>query len=192
MNGEDEVAPEMITRQSVTHWRAEKMTDATWALLIEAARRAPSSWNHQPARYIVIDDDEQRAKVCRGLHRVNRWAARAPALLVQVARPSDDDIVSGQPYYLYDCGLAMMSLVFQAQRLGIYSRMMIGFDEDDIRNVTQIPADYRIVVMAGLGYLSDSKLAEKMQHVRRRVSGQHKRYSAKDIVSRQVWGGAWS
>jgi nitroreductase len=184
-----DLALEIESRRSTTAWRQEKVSRDTWATLLEAARRAPSSWNHQPARYIVIDDDRQKSVLCRGLHRTNRWAEKAPGLIVQVARPEDDDISFGQPYYLFDCGLAMMSLVYQAQSMGISTRMMIGFDEADVRETIQLPTTYRIVVMAGLGYLSDSTFAGTINHLQRRVTGQNKRYAVEDIVSWQVWGG---
>ena len=191
MTEERDLAPEITSRRSVTTWKPDKLDSKTWTLLLEAARRAPSSWNNQPARYVVVDAKASLQRVYQGLHRANYWAEKAPALLIQVARPADDDVVGSQPYYLFDCGLAMMSLLLQAQRLDIDSHMMIGFDEEEVRQAISLPPDYRIVVIVALGYHAESNVAVKLQETRRRITGQHKRYAIDHLVSRQKWGETW-
>jgi nitroreductase len=57
---ENLLVQEIAERKSVTNWTDKKISPETWAVLLEAARRAPSSWNHQPARYVLVDDEENK------------------------------------------------------------------------------------------------------------------------------------
>jgi nitroreductase len=185
---EIELAPEIADRKSVTNWENREIALETWNCLFEAARRAPSSWNNQPARYIAVTEKEDILKLCSALHRANGWAGKAAGLLVQVAAPEDDDRVDGKDYYLYDCGLAMMSLIYQAQVLGITTRQMIGWDEAEVKSILMIPGRYRVVIVAGLGYPSDSLFSKQMVELKRHLTHQHKRFDMKHLVFWQNWG----
>lgn len=182
------LAMEIAERRSVTNWTDQKLSFETWELLFEAARSAPSSWNHQPARYVAVTEAASIRMLCDCLHRANRWAETSAGLVVQVACPSDDDRINGQDYYLYDCGLAMMSLVYQATILGLSARQMIGWDESSIKACLGIPPHYRVVVITGVGYPSASPLSSSLAQVKRQVTGQHKRYALKYLLSWQQWG----
>jgi nitroreductase len=181
---------EIGERKSVTNWTDDKITPHTWELLFDAARCAPSSWNHQPARYVAVTNQDAIAAVVECLHRTNKWAIKAAGLVVQVACPTDDDRIDGKDYYLYDCGLAMMSLVYQAQVLGLSARQMIGWDEQALKTVLQIPNSYRVVVVTGLGYPSNSFISTSLAEAKRRLTNQHKRNALQHMLSWQHWQGA--
>lgn len=180
---EEMLCQEIAERASTTNWTDKKFSKEVWNVLFEAARRAPSSWNHQPARYIAIHDKHAMEAVGKALHRTNHWATSAAGLIVQFADPNEDDRVGGKDYYLYDCGLAMMSLVYQAQSMGITTRQMIGWDEQELKRILQVPEPYRIVVVAALGYPSDSTLSNTMADTKRHLTGQHKRIALDELVS---------
>lgn len=183
------LAPEITERKSTTNWTKQKCSVETWGLLIEAARCAPSSWNHQPARYILVDNEENIKKLSLAFHRTNKWAADAAGLIIQVANPNDDDRVAGKDYYLYDCGLAMMSLIYQAQMMALSCRQMIGWDENQIMQMLNIPSSYRVVVITAFGYPSTSFVSKKSEELKRKLTGQHKRFSGKHISFWEEWNG---
>lgn len=83
------LAPEITERKSVTNWTKQKCAKDVWDLLMEAARRAPSSWNHQPARYILIQNEENIKKLSYAFHLTNKWAVDAAGLIVQTANPKE-------------------------------------------------------------------------------------------------------
>ena len=174
-------------RKSVTNWTDRPIPREVWDIVLEAARRAPSSWNHQPARYVVITDEGMKRAIGRVLHRCNAWAVNAAGIVVQFADPRDDDEVDGKAYYLYDCGCAMMSLIHQAQRLGISARQMIGFDEFQLKRELDIPDGCRVTVVTGLGYPSSSALSGVLADAKRRVTNQHRRYAMHHLVAWQRW-----
>lgn len=88
--------------------------------LLEAARWAPSSGNSQPWRFVVVDAPDALARAREALHPGNqRWANRAPLLLLICANPQDDGDINGQPLYLFDCGLAAENLLLQGTAEGL-------------------------------------------------------------------------
>lgn len=188
VNYPNALTPEIVERKSITNWTKQKCTKDVWDLLMEAARRAPSSWNHQPARYILIQNEENIKKLTNVLHRTNKWAANAAGLIVQIANPEDDDHVSGKDYYLYDCGLAMMSLVYQAQLMGLSCRQMVGWDESEVKKLLNIPTGYVVVVITAIGYPSSSQISKTFQKLKRTIAQQHKRYHIKHLSYWEKWG----
>lgn len=182
------LAPAIHYRQSTTDWSPQPLQPIVWEVLLEAARRAPSSWNHQPARYVVVDHQQTKKRLMSVVHRGNAWAGKSPGWVVQFACPADDDIIDGKPYYLYDCGLAMMSLIYQAQVLGLVARQMIGWDEQGVKEVLALPKHVRVVVITALGYPPTTSFARRMTHFRRRMTQQHKRFSVEYIAAREHWG----
>ncbi|WP_162297080.1 nitroreductase family protein [Sporolactobacillus pectinivorans] len=186
---ENELAPEILQRKSVSHWNGEKCSEEIWDLLIEAARLAPSSWNHQPARYIIIKDEKNIRALSQCLHRTNQWVSDASGLIVQVAKQEDDDRTDGKDYYLYDCGLAMMSLIYQAQIMGLMCRQMIGWDERQVKQRLDIPEPYRVVVITALGFPSKSGFRSTVQDLKRNLTQQNRRYKVNQVFFREKWNG---
>lgn len=184
---EDELAPEILQRKSVTYWSERKCSDKEWGLLIEAARSAPSSWNHQPARYILIKDEKNIRALAQCLHRTNQWVLPAAGLIVQAANPENDDRKDGKDYYLYDCGLAMMSLVYQAQLMGLTCRQMIGWDERQVKQQLAIPEPYRVVVITAVGFPAESFTRSTVQNLKRTLTQQNRRYKATQIFFWEKW-----
>lgn len=188
--GKEQLAIEIVERKSATNWTGQQISHETWELLFDAARCAPSAWNRQPARYIAVTNRDSIRALTDCLHRTNRWAKKAAGLVVQVACPTDDDRIDGKDYYLYDCGLAMMSLVYQATILGLSTRQMTGWDELSLKACLDIPDSYRVVVVTGIGYPSNSTVSTSLAEAKRCVTGQQKRYALKHILSWQHWEGA--
>ena len=66
MNDSDErplsVPAAIEQRRSVRHFEADPISDELLQQLIELAVMAPTSWNLQPVRMVVVRDAEQRAR----------------------------------------------------------------------------------------------------------------------------------
>jgi nitroreductase len=125
--------------------------------LLEAARWAPSSNNEQPWRFLVALKDQatEYGRLFDCLVEGNqRWAHRAPALLLSVAKLQFED---GSPnrHALHDTGLAAENLVIQATALGLVVHQMAGFRLDQARANCQIPEGYEPVAMIAVGYPGD-------------------------------------
>jgi nitroreductase len=131
------------------------VTSEELATLLEAARWAPSSRNSQPWRFAVgRRDDETHKRIFAVLNPPNqRWAARAPVLLVgaHITRSGDTAL----PHAAYDLGQAVAHLSVQAAALGLQVRQMAGFDEDALHRELGLDHEVRVVVVLAVGRAAD-------------------------------------
>ena len=123
--------------------------------LLDAARRAASSYNEQPWRFIYAtrDNEEEWNRMLDILVPQNReWAKNASALMLSVAKKTS--IVTGKPnpYSFHDTGMAMGNLLNQATSMGIYVHQMGGYDRSKAIDFLNIPDEYQPVAMIALGY----------------------------------------
>lgn len=126
--------------------------------LFEAARWAPSSNNEQPWRFIVATTDHEtewnRLLAC--LVEGNRkWASRAPALILSVAKLNFEDDSTPNRHAFHDTGMAVENLVLQATALGLATHQMAGFDVEKARADLKIPSGFEPVAMIAVGYPGD-------------------------------------
>jgi len=134
--------------------------------LFEAARWAPSSNNEQPWRFLVAtkENTTEYDRLFGCLVEGNqKWAHRAPALLLSVAKLQFED---GSPnrHALYDTGMAVDNLVVQATALGLVVHQMAGFRIDQAGTDCQIPAGYEPVAIIAIGYPGDpAQLSDRLR-----------------------------
>ena len=128
---------------------------------LEAARIAPSAHNAQPWRFIVVDDPALRdlvaAHAFSGLYRSSRFAAKAPLLLILLARKTFVAHGLGAqfqrvPYYFVDLGIAGEHVVLQAEELGLATCWMGWFSRGRLRRALKIPRRFKIVAVMPIGY----------------------------------------
>lgn len=155
----------MSVREAILQrWSARKydpkrlLTDEELFLLMDAARRAPSSYNTQPWRYIIgVNFDDTHNKLLGILVPGNaEWAKDAPLLGLLVGSTKYPD---GRPYrdYRNDCGMSLMALFLQAVELGLSCRAIGGFYPDRAREVFGIPEGYEPVVAFACGKPDEPK-----------------------------------
>jgi len=126
--------------------------------MLEAARWAPSCGNRQPWRFVVVGkDDPARPGVEKALDPGNGWARRAPVLIVAGARRDDGAVVEGRAYYLYDTGLATMSLVLRAADQGLVAHPMAGWKAKPLSAAVGAPEDFEPVAVVAVGYAGDPR-----------------------------------
>jgi nitroreductase len=107
--------------------------------LFEAARWAPSAFNTQPWKFIVgLRGDEKFTQISSVLSDFNKqWAPKASALvLVSALTLRDDGKVN--PTALYDTGLAVSHLTFEANHRGYDVHQMSGFDNTEAKTKFQL------------------------------------------------------
>jgi nitroreductase len=137
---------------------------------LEAARLAPSADNVQPWRFLVIDDPELKERFAKevfsGIYSVSKFAAKAPVLIMILARL---DIIANRigkqiqnvQFYLIDTGIAGEHIVLQAEELGLGTCWIGWFNSRKARKVLNIPRKYKIVSLISMGYCEKKPGREK-------------------------------
>jgi len=128
---------------------------------IEAARLAPSASNSQPWKFIVVDDEPLKNKLCdaafSGIYSFNSFCKTAPVIVIIVSEKSKfltriGAWFRGTQYYLIDIGIAGEHLVLQAEDLGLGTCWIGWFNEKGVKSTLSIPRGKKIDILIALGY----------------------------------------
>lgn len=135
--------------------------------ILQAATLAPSCFNNQPWRFLVVKDPEKLDLVKKHLSPNNRWATAAPVIILVATKPPLDCQLEGErDYALFDTGMAVMALQAQAIREGLYVHPIAGYKAVELRKTMVIPEDYVLITLVILGYPgSDALLNEKQKEM---------------------------
>jgi nitroreductase len=107
--------------------------------LVRAAHLAPSCFNYQPWRFVVVTDPGQLGRIKETLPKTNAWIHAAPAIIgVCSNRELDCKLSDGRDYFLFDCGMAVANLMAQATEEG--------------KPILVIPADWVLITLVYVGY----------------------------------------
>lgn len=155
--------------------------------LLESARWAPSSGNGQPWHFIVgAQGSATHARLVKALKEGNLpWAAQAPVLMLTVAQTMT---ASGRPatHALYDVGLAVANLTFQATALNLFVHQIGGFQPEKARDLFAIPDGLTPVTMLAIGYLGEPETLDERN--RERELAPRTRRPLSEFVFEETWG----
>lgn len=155
---------------------------------LTAATLAPSCNNMQSWRFVVASEGEALENAREALLGGNYWAKKAPVLVVVLTSDDldckrNDDRVYAQ----FDTGMAVMNLMLQATREGLYAHPMAGFDPAVLREKFSIGTDMRVITMIAIGKPGPSDhLSEK--HLESETS-ERDRKPLDEVVFRNEWPG---
>ncbi len=134
--------------------------DATLARVLEGARWASSCFNDQPWSFLVTRRGEEGHAAMLGcIGAFNQtWAARAPVLIIGVARTHFAH--NGQPnkHAWYDLGQATANLAMAAAATGMQLHQMAGFDAAATRTAFAIPDSHEPAVASTLGWPGEAAI----------------------------------
>jgi nitroreductase len=156
--------------------------------LLEAARWAPSSYNHQPWSFIVAtkDDATEYNRLLSTLVEFNQgWAKNAPVLILTVAKIRTDDGKTNR-HAFHDVGLALENLILQATSLGLFAHQIGGFNPETAREIYQIPEGYEPATVVTVGYPGD--LQNLPDGLRDRELAPRTRKPLTEFVFTEKWG----
>jgi nitroreductase len=153
------------TRRSVRKFLDRPVEPEKLQVVLEAARMAPSWANMQCWRFVVVQDQEVKARISelsyveayfatRGYksNPSQKALAQAPVVIVACADPMLSGDIHGEGYYMADLGIAAENLMLAAHAVGLGTVFVGVFDEEHLRELLSIPSNIRIVGLFPLGY----------------------------------------
>jgi nitroreductase len=154
-----ELHPLLANRWSPVCFRSEPLTKTQIAQLCEAARWAPSSYNDQPWSFLLAPRDDQAAfgKLLGCLAEANQvWAREAGLLVLAVAQTTLKKTGNPNKFGLHDTGMATISMVLQAEALGLKAHAMGGYNAAQTRALYAIPETHEPAAVIAIGHPGES------------------------------------
>ncbi|WP_031515004.1 nitroreductase family protein [Streptomyces sp. NRRL F-5123] len=130
------------------------LDDDAVALLLEAARWAPSAGNSQPWAYVAARPGEpDHARILPHLARSSaRWAVDAGLLVVTLAhRYVDGSRLLYSEFADYDLGQSVAHLTLQAHAMGLAAHQFRAFDLEKLTAELQPGPGWEVVTMIAVG-----------------------------------------
>jgi nitroreductase len=147
------INPIIIERWSPRSLLTKPVNEEDLQAVLEAAHWAPSCFNEQPWRFIVVrkPEDLQRMQLC--LAEKNRlWADRAPVLIAVLSNPVFSLDNRPNPWHAFDAGTAWGYLALEAKHRGLVAHGMGGFSAGKIRETFGVPEAWGVHCVVALGY----------------------------------------
>lgn len=159
-----------LDRWSPRAYSNETMPESDLLTMLEAAHWAPSSYNHQPWRYLyALRGSKDWDKLFNVLIEFNQgWVKSAAALLFVISRTHSGDVGSAdqKPIYShsFDAGTSWGYLALQANLMGYQAHGMTGFNADKANEMLGVPDGYRVEAAIAVGKIGDkSQLPEGLR-----------------------------
>jgi nitroreductase len=138
-------------RFSVRKFKDKKIEHEKLDEILEAARMAPSARNVQPWKFVVITDAKKREKlteVCKG----QTFVSQAPATIAVCVNNLSYKMACGFRGAVIDAAIAGEHIALQAVELGLGSCWIGSFHQDKLRQLINLPAEYKAVALLPIGY----------------------------------------
>lgn len=158
------------TRRSVRRFADRPVEEEKLTAILDATRQAPSWANLQCWRFVVVRDQAARKKLSELSYVESFFAssgyksnpsakgiAQAPVVIVACADPSQSGEIWNQAYYMTDLGIAAQNLMLASRALGLGTVFVGIFNEEEVRNLLQIPSALRVVGLFPVGYPFEEK-----------------------------------
>ncbi|MCK4595425.1 nitroreductase family protein [candidate division WOR-3 bacterium] len=162
-----DVRDSIKNRFSVRSYLNKPVEDEKLALVLDAARLAPSARNKQSWKFIVIKDKIIRQKLIDAAAG-QQFVAEAPVVIAAVSTEPSYVMRCGVPAYAVDLAIAVDHMTLQAVELGLGTCWIGAFYQDKVKEILQIPDEYKVVALLPLGYPARSP-AEKLRKSKNEV-----------------------
>ncbi len=179
------ILEEIMKRRSGRAFSNKPISDEMLNSILEAARWAPSCANMQAWNFIVLRDPEVLEEAHEALSGGNAYAKAAPVMIIVAAKPDGGCKAHNLPYFTMDVGLAVENMLLQTVHLGLMGHPTAGWNEDQLKELTGIPAEYRIVTVVFIGYEGDPELLDERD--RAKENAPRKRKELSEIVHWDGW-----
>ena len=130
--------------------------------VLAAARLAPSQYNLQPWRFVVVQDDERRRLLAQACVK-GKPVAEAPISIVAFSVEEDLPVTIGGYISAYplDVAVAIDHLRLAATSEGLGSAWIVDFHEDKVRSVLGVPEGIHPLAIIPLGYPAEANGSAK-------------------------------
>ena len=145
----------ILNRRSIRRYENKEIPKEVLDQILEAGRHSPSAVNRQPYRFVVVTDSKLK-KEAKGL--LSRFLEKAPVVVVGCA--NHKSLLTGK-WAIIDTTIALENMVLAAWSLGVGSCWIGSFNEQKIKELLNIPKDWKVVALVTLGYPAETPKPRK-------------------------------
>jgi len=174
------VSDAIEARRSVKQFYANhKMSDEEFKNMMDLVLKSPTSFNIQNWRFVRVENQEKRAQIREAAWGqaqitdasvlfvlcadVKAWEKEPERYWSHTVKETSDLMVSMMgPFYegkewlqhdeaMRSVGIAAQSLMLLAKEMGYDSCPMIGFDQDEVAKIINLPEDHKIGMILAIG-----------------------------------------
>ena len=147
-------------RKSIRSYLDKNIENQKLLNVMEAARMAPSAFNKQRTRFVIVKDENTKNRFVEEA-KIPNFAIKAPVLIVACAKTDSCIMHYGQPCYPIDVAIALDHIMLAAVEYNLGSCWISVYDEEKVKEILQIPKEIRVISIMLLGYPVDPSPAIK-------------------------------
>ena len=149
------------TRRSIRAYRPDPIPEDAFNRVLEATRVAPSGSNRQPWRFIIVKDEELKRRLAAACGNQG-FIAEAPVVVVACGFDINYNRggYMGEMSMLVDVSIAFTHLILAARAEGLGTCWIGAFDNEEVKEILEIPEDVNVVAVTPLGYPKDDRFPE--------------------------------
>ena len=178
-----------LSRRSIRDYESKPVAEADLRELLRLAGRAPSAFNVQPWRFIVVRDEALKSRLAKAAYG-QQQVLRAPATIVLVsdmedalrrmpeamhpgmpadrrsagvesfrAKFADQSVEEREAWGNAQSNIALGYLLLLAESLGYATSPMLGFDPQQVKSLLELPEHVSITALITIGYAAEDGFA---------------------------------
>ncbi len=142
-------------RRSIRHFSSRDVENYKVDKILEAAKWAPSAGNLQARDFILVKDSKTRDKIARAALNQG-FISEAPVVFVVCAnrrRSGERYGFRGESLYcIQDASASVQNMLLMIHSLELGSCWVGAFDEEEIREILDIPTGVSPIAIIPIGY----------------------------------------
>lgn len=142
-------------RYAVRAYKDTPVEDEKIAMILEAAKLAPTACNNQPQKIYVVKSEEMR----RALAEITPCTFAAPVIFVvgyDAERSAKGMIYEGHDFGDTDAAIVTTHMMLEAKALGLGSCWVGYFNEAKVKAALSLPENVRVRDLLPVGYPADN------------------------------------
>lgn len=148
----------IVSRRTIRKFTQEPVRQEDLIKLVDCARLAPYGANLQPLKFMIITDKQ----VLTELYPLTKWAGYLDWEPAENERPTayiavlNDTSLKPTANTECDSGAAVMSMILEAQELGLSSAWLGALKRDEIKKLLKLDDKLDITYLLALGYAAQT------------------------------------
>jgi nitroreductase len=146
-----DVSEAIKKRRSIRSFAKTRIEKEKLEKVLEAARLAPSAWNKQDWRFIVVRNKETLDKLAKACDD-QKHVAEADTVICLCGTNPKEKMSGGEMAYSIDLAIAASFMMLQSTEMELGSCWIGAFNRHKVRTLLRIPDGVRVVSLLALGY----------------------------------------